>query len=223
MAFSRLSAPLPQLAPLGVAALLCRLQLGGQTCQIIKQDQEITDKRLLERFMQEIVPILDQLLVERIEKPLVDALGIAECDHMFVHFSELLREITFLHAADFSEPDRHRFFQILQTTVQSPGFHAKSARIARCCRRLPQGLSGSAFSASALNCCMVEAKSSVILSSAWPVRDWSYRQKSADRLDQPRDIVPACFHGDSQPSIPRRLGGDRPDAGNLHSSRPGQP
>ena len=48
------------------------------------------DERFLQRFVQEIVAILEQLGVERIEQLLVDAFGLADSGQLFVDFFEPL-------------------------------------------------------------------------------------------------------------------------------------
>src|SRR5205823_12202492 len=72
--------------------------------------------------MQEVVAILDQLFVKRIEEPLIDRLGIAQRRHVLIHLLELLREIGLLRAFELFESVRHGLLEILEAATQSAKF-----------------------------------------------------------------------------------------------------
>ena len=88
-------------APLGKVfafSLLVRggAQLFGQAIKMIEEKHEVVNERFLERFVQKIVPIFEELVMQRVKEPLIHAFAVSNRSQLFVNFFEACREIDLL-------------------------------------------------------------------------------------------------------------------------------
>ena len=64
------------------------LELRGHAAQIIKQDEQIANKRFLQRVAHEVVPVTNRFLMQRIEQFLVDGFVVADGRELLVELLE---------------------------------------------------------------------------------------------------------------------------------------
>src|ERR1700726_3668574 len=101
-------------------------QLLGEPAEVVKKKNEIVNERLLERFVQEIVPIFQELLVQRIVQALIHPFAGANGRELFVNFLEMFREIDRLaqwnHCCELFDLFGKRGLDGLDMSVQRPKF-----------------------------------------------------------------------------------------------------
>ena len=90
--------------------------------------------------MQKIIAILDHLVVERIEEPLIHRLGVPQCGHVFVHLSELLGEIALLRFLQLLEPAEDGLLEARHSPVQRPEFVEYQGELRGVVLRIPRVL-----------------------------------------------------------------------------------
>ena len=115
-------------------------QLLGEPAEVVKKKNEIVNERLLERFVQKIVAIFQELLVQRIVQALIHPFAGTNGRQVFVNFLEMFREIDRLaqwnHCSELFDLFGKRGLDALDMSVQRPKFPRQLPGISQTLRLL---------------------------------------------------------------------------------------